>query len=286
MEFNYEKFYVDNKTGFMFRYIFSETEIMVEHWHDYFEIFLILEGEIIHHVNGISQRLTEGAFVFIRPGDVHKYECHNGQVRFLNLAVSKTTMSRLIEYLGSAFNKDFLIGGVFPPTVMLSKEKSNDILRKFQQINTFEKADTVRYKLHMRAYLCEIMFSCFLDANINRDEAEEVPKWLSGLCEKMYEKNNFVAGTDRMVELSGKSREHLAKSVKKYLGVTLSEYICNLRLNYASNMLLNSNMNVADLCYDCGFDNTSYFFRKFKERYGLSPIAYRKQAHSDQINGN
>ena len=75
MEFNYEKDFVDTSTGFLLRYIHSETERFVEHWHNYYEMFLILDGSTQHQFNGTIQHLSEGAFVFIRPCDVHRYVC-------------------------------------------------------------------------------------------------------------------------------------------------------------------------------------------------------------------
>lgn len=63
--------------------------------------------------------------------------------------------------------------------------------------------------------------------------------------------------------------------MKKYYGVTVTEFINDLRLNYAANMLKNSNMSILDICYDCGFDNTSYFHRKFKEKYDVTPLKFR-----------
>ena len=72
-EYNHEKDYVNGDTGFTLRYVYSETEPFVKHWHDYFEIFLMIEGKTVHQVNDIEQNLDEGYLVFIRPGDVHFY---------------------------------------------------------------------------------------------------------------------------------------------------------------------------------------------------------------------
>jgi len=59
--------------------------------------------------------------------------------------------------------------------------------------------------------------------------------------------------------------------------MTPSEYINSLRVNYASNLLINTNTPVIDICYTCGFQNLSYFYRVFKRTYNLSPGDFRKQ---------
>ncbi len=276
MEYNYESNYVNKDTGFMFRYICCETERLVEHWHDYFEIFLILEGSVTHNINGITQHLVAGSLVFIRPGDIHKYICEEDKVRFLNLAISKRTMYKLIDYLGSAFDSEKIFGSPVPPTVTVSEKFKSKMLQNFQRVNTLEAKDVQRFKLFMRKYLIEIITSCFTNSDVHIENEDNIPEWLVDVCKQMYVKDNFVAGNKRMIELSGKSREYLGRSLKKYMNTSLSEFVHNIRLDYASNVLINSNLSIVDVCFDCGFDNVSYFYRKFSRRYGVSPSVFRK----------
>ena len=79
-----------------------------------------------------------------------------------------------------------------------------------------------------------------------------------------------------MVELSGKSQEHLSRSVKKYYGVTLSEFVNELRLNYAVNLITNTNLKITDICYESGFGNLASFYTLFQKSYGKSPKKFRE----------
>lgn len=272
MEYNYEKDYVNKETGFMLRYVYSETERLVEHWHDYFEIFLMIEGSTIHLVNGIKQELSEGYLVFIRPGDVHRYVC-NEKCRFLNLTFSKETMNELIHFFGPGFNAERILRTKYPPVSVLTSSEKDGMFKKFQQINTLKLNSNYIFRYQMRVLLAEIMSSYFSDDLYSHHS--DIPHWLEVLCLKMHTKDNFAAGITRMTELSGCSQEHLSRSIKKHYGVTVTEYINELRLNYAANMLKNSGMSILEICYDCGFDNTSYFHRKFKEKYGVTPLRFR-----------
>ena len=47
------------------------------------------------------------------------------------------------------------------------------------------------------------------------------------------------------------------------------------RMQQAVYLLINSRIAVSDIIEAVGYDNTSYFYRKFKERYGISPKEYR-----------
>lgn len=109
---------------------------------------------------------------------------------------------------------------------------------------------------------------------------QKLPVWLSGLLSDMERPENLIAGTERMVGLSKKSREHPARSLKKYCNVTTAEYINELRLNYASNLLLHTNTPILEICFDCGFQSVSYFYKVFKKKYGISPKEFKKQYKS------
>ena len=108
------------------------------------------------------------------------------------------------------------------------------------------------------------------------NEQKQMPEWLEYTVEKMKEKDNFTGGTEAMISISSKTREHIARSMKKYCNCTISEFLDEIRLTYAANMLINSNLSVTDICYDCGYENLSWFYKKFNEKYGCSPRKYRK----------
>lgn len=55
------------------------------------------------------------------------------------------------------------------------------------------------------------------------------------------------------------------------------EYINQFRLLQAAQALTSTNKSISDICYMTGFNNTSYFTKKFREQYGMTPKAYRAQ---------
>ena len=105
--------------------------------------------------------------------------------------------------------------------------------------------------------------------------AAACPEWLDALCRKMRQYENFTAPADTMVRLSGYSREHLSRSMKRYLGVTPSEFLCGLRLDHAAGLLRLTSMPVLDVCMASGFENPAYFHRRFREKFGMTPGRFR-----------
>ena len=87
---------------------------------------------------------------------------------------------------------------------------------------------------------------------------------------------NFILGSSRMIELSGKSREHLSRMMKKYYNMSPAEFVNELRLDYCIHLLTRSDVSVVDICYGCGFENLSWFYKVFNKKYGTTPSKYRK----------
>lgn len=93
----------------------------------------------------------------------------------------------------------------------------------------------------------------------------------------MEKKENFTEGLARMQELAGKSHEHICREFKKRLNITPTEFINSLRLNYAKNLLMNSDESIIDIAMEAGFGNLSHFYHLFRKQYNISPSDFRKK---------
>lgn len=71
------------------------------------------------------------------------------------------------------------------------------------------------------------------------------------------------------------SREHLCRLYKKHTGLSPIQYLTQLRVFYAKRMLLADNCSVESIAARCGFKNTNYFYKVFRDSTGLTPLQYR-----------
>lgn len=69
------------------------------------------------------------------------------------------------------------------------------------------------------------------------------------------------------------SEANFCNSFKKIIGVTPREYITNLKLTQAKDML--KNQNVTEVALDLGYENISHFIEIFKNKYGITPKQYK-----------
>ena len=86
-----------------------------------------------------------------------------------------------------------------------------------------------------------------------------------------------------MADLAGMSPSAFSRFFKLHTGRNLSEYIIDLRLGYASRMLVDTAKSIAEVSYDCGFNNLSNFNRIFKKKKNCSPTEFRENYRKTRI---
>ena len=70
----------------------------------------------------------------------------------------------------------------------------------------------------------------------------------------------------------------MSRIIKQELGMGYKEYLIELRMNKAKEMLLDPNVSVADVCAQVGYANPSHFIKLFQKHTGKSPANYRDES--------
>jgi signal transduction histidine kinase/ligand-binding sensor domain-containing protein/DNA-binding response OmpR family regulator len=96
---------------------------------------------------------------------------------------------------------------------------------------------------------------------------------------KVINKNisNSDLSVDGIADEVGISRVHLHRKMKELTGQTPHDFIRNIRLKQAANLLASRNMNITEVMYACGFNNAASFSTIFKKFYGMSPREYMNE---------
>lgn len=267
--------FVDMRTGCMYRYVLSDTEYFRPHYHDYCEVFVVLDGSARHLINGRVLGLNPRDMVFIRPSDTHDYVSRDGKpFSMLNITFTLDTLEEMFHYLGDGFPKKMLMEAELPPAVHLTKGELEALLAKMTAISAISASDTASLKTALRVLLFGIFTKYFSDYAA---DIPTVPAWLEALCAEIRKNGGFVEGSERLFSLTDKSREHVCRSMKKYMGITVTEFINDLRLNYICNMLRNSNHSITEIVFESGFNNLSWASEQFRKKYGMTMGQFRNQ---------
>ena len=238
------------------------------HRHDFFEVFIIEEGVAHHRKNGALQLLAQDSVTFIFPDDEHSFS--NGSrepLRFINLAFTEKIFCLALRSAAIKGDREKLKESVYLPH-SVSKQLISRLFWLRNECDSFSPEAR-------EAMLCSLLADILTSFTLGSRDFSSVPQWLKSACEEMRREENFSAGLPRFIALSGKTQEHLTRCMKKYFGASPSEFINELRLERAAHLLLSSEDSVFDIMLDCGFQNTSYFNKRFKEKYHMTPTKYR-----------
>lgn len=87
----------------------------------------------------------------------------------------------------------------------------------------------------------------------------------------------------QMADLVGMSPVSFSRFFRQRTGRTLSDYIVEIRLGYAARMLVDTEKNVSEICYECGFNNLSNFNRTFKAKRNYTPREFRAMFKKNNV---
>ena len=91
-----------------------------------------------------------------------------------------------------------------------------------------------------------------------------------------YVEENYKSGTlSELADSLNMSIYSLSRHIKQSTGYNFKDLLQIKRFNKSVQLLTETNLSISDIITAVGYDNTSYFFRMFKEKYGCSPKHYR-----------
>lgn len=102
---------------------------------------------------------------------------------------------------------------------------------------------------------------------------------------KNYINENYMyeIKLETLADIANMSQSAFSRFFKLHTGRTLSDYIIDTRLGYATRMLLDTQDSIANISFNCGYNNLSNFNRLFKRKKGCSPSEFREKYRKTRI---
>lgn len=266
-----EKAKILNEDGFHIgETILTSDALTFRHTHDFYELFIIKEGEVSHYINEKQILMEQGTIWLVKPDDEHNFrkgKCKKSH--FVNLAFTEE-LFELAKRMYQAYSDNQ--GGVNNVNAHMPMELETAVLSK---ISYLARAKSNLLPVAGKDTLISILLDCFMVLENQAGYGMMTPKWLEKACLEMKNEQNYTEGIHRFVELSGKSQEHLTRCMRKYYHTTPSEYLNSIKLEQVVRLLETTDVSVLDIMLQCGFNNVSYFNQLFKKAYGMTPSRYR-----------
>lgn len=254
------------------------------HWHNTIEIILILRGTYDFEINLERYTLHQGDIVFLNSGDLHQIkglEEHTLHEVFLfNPEILSFQYSDELQQniLLPFFNHDIIFPHVLQPNDNLYKV----LYPKIRKIlcDSIEQNDNwyLFCKLQLLELFCT-MYShhFFLQKNdvLSSYDRQKIARYKSivSYMESHYSENITL---EMLAEITHCNTQYLCRFFKEITGMPPMKYLIQYRIEQACKLLRDTTKTGLEISLDCGFDNVSYFIRKFKELKGCTPKEYRK----------
>jgi AraC family cel operon transcriptional repressor len=243
------------------------------HDHNFFEVFYVVDGTIVHNCNGIQETLEAGDARLLRPCDKHGFIRENGEpCAHRDIIISEQLFKKSCAFIDSTLF-DKINGNEKPLTAKLQKAKIVEFEKEFSQMFFASADQSICNKEAMANILSVALLNVFLQAL--QPHLNGLPVWLNNILPSFSTPISMREGLDFILKDLSYDKSYVCRTFKKYMGCTMTEYLRNQRVDYASSLLLTTDKTIPQICEEIGFDSIPYFTTSFKQRYSLSPKQFK-----------
>src|SRR5690625_92975 len=133
-------------------------------------------------------------------------------------------------------------------------------------------------KLALKIYLSELLFILM--------KAQEEPKMMDANILRAERLRNYIAthyyemiDANYISTMLGMSIRHINNIFKEQYDLTPIQYLTEVRMELSKKLLLETDKDIASICFEVGFESLSTFYRTFKNYTHVSPNQYRERYH-------
>lgn len=251
------------------------------HAHNYIEIMYMCSGQTAHTIDGERPlTLRAGELLFLNQHVSHAVRRAEENDIGVNFIVLPQFFDYALELIGTCnVVGKFLVGGL--------RQSGGDMGCLHFRVadvpivqNLVENlAWSIVYPQPNARKINQITMGLLLLQLLNYTQELETPGGSQVLTVLREIEENY-----RTVDLTWLAKElhvslpYLSSAVHEATGRTFKELLLEKRLTKAASLLLETRLPVQDVISAVGYENTSYFYRVFRERFGCSPRDYRRQA--------
>lgn len=253
-----------------------------KHRHDFIEMMYVCKGSCTHIIDGQEITVKAGEFLLLNQYSWHEIRKAEKDDISVNFVIKPEFFDRPYTMLG--FNNvitEFLIN-------ILRKDSCQGEFLYFQVADILPVQNLIENMVSMLIHeqendpvmqttmglLC--MHLAYHTDRLNRGVQEKFDDMLVKESMEYINTQYQHASLTELADRLHQSRYSLSRLLKEKTGETFREMVLNKRFYRAQELLTESDLPINDVILSVGYENTSYFHRKFKEKYNMTPRRYRE----------
>jgi len=257
----------------------SESYELTEHYHNFLELSYVSEGTGTHHTGSESYQVSPGDLFLIPMGISHVFRpssvAKNRQLIVYNCIVTIDTLIPLIEFFpgGNSLNRLLNLPSIFH--IQDHSGAAHHLFTSLYREYSIERMDreVALYSLLIQLLVLYSRMYQVSGTNTNISGLEKMDDLLDLLRLRYAE----TITTSQLAEAYGVGERQFQRLFRKHTGMTLTQYIQNLRVRAACELLLTSTHKISYISEAVGYSNTPFFYDVFKKHIGISPREYRNK---------
>lgn len=239
------------------------------HKHEHWEILLVLDGKILHTINGVTQTATRGYACLLRPSDTHCCLFSDKKSEYLTFGFSTEIAERFFSlYPLSEYDRNSNL----PLSFFLQDNTLEAVVSKTLAAQFYPKPDYEKYTI----FIINRLLLTFNEQRLHSTEA--YPEWLNSFLLLIKNPQYLRLPIGELVKFTPYSRSHFSMLFKEYTGKTIVSYLQELKLIRAKELLRNTDYTIGEIIVDLHYESLSTFTHTFKKFTGLSPTEFRKSS--------
>lgn len=235
------------------------------HYHTYYELFYCLNGtgEVVTNLG--QQSVEHNNLILINPYVEHTEYSQNQSLDYIVIGFNGPEIR-----LPSKANDNSLY---------FFNDLSLEYVHYFKEIIKLCQQET-RYRYDIINYYLNIIMLKLHDHSDSQLSQSEVSilspniNLAKNFLDNHYSSNITLDDIEKHTHLS---KFHLSREFKKELKMAPMEYLNHIRFKHAKELLETTNLSINQIAKFTGFTTANYFSAKFKQSFGQSPRAYRRQ---------
>lgn len=249
----------------------ENTDLSSLHFHSGYEFIFVTNGDVKIEIDSVPHKATSPAIILLNPFEQHKI----------------TGESENYERIILVLNSDVLEQNISPRLIAMLKcrpQNFSHILKPSENdfINICNLLDNISHELNFNGVFSnQYILNCVYNMLILLYRTKKISPELSLPMMKIQ---NFMdmnySNINSIQDVADKfclSSSHLSRTFKTYSGYSPVEYLLNIRLYRAQQLLIYSDLNINEISTEIGFKDTNNFIRQFSKRFKLSPLKFRKE---------
>lgn len=253
-----------------------------EHRHNYIEIMYVCQGSVTHCIEGKEVTMQSGDLLLMNQYVKHSVKTTGGDDIAINFIALPEFFEIPLKMLhGNNILADFLVN-----TLCLRHQKSDYLLYHLggkleienlmenmiiSMLNEEKNSDSLNQYSMGLVFLYLMNYVDRLTTNTLKNTNNIIIQSVLDYIDKHYK----TAKLEKIAEDFHRSLPALSKMIKQKTGFTFQELLQEKRFEKAASYLTETNLSIEEIVVAVGYENQSYFYRKYREKYGMTPRDYR-----------